>query len=64
MVEEEDNKTTKAAPVAVPPAKKKARTEAPGPLTCEESEFGTLDDGRVVTRYDLSNGSMAVSLVR
>lgn len=42
---------------------KKARTEAPGPLTVTKSDFGTLSDGRVVHRYDLSNGSMTVSLV-
>lgn len=42
---------------------KKARTEAPGPLTVTKSDFGTLNDGRVVHRYDLSNGSMTVSLV-
>jgi hypothetical protein len=44
-------------------AEKRARTEAPGPFTVETSDFGTLDDGTVVHRYDLSNGTLSVSLI-
>jgi hypothetical protein len=42
---------------------KRTKAQAPGPLSCEESAFGS-HDGQEVHRYDLSNGSMSVSLTK
>jgi hypothetical protein len=43
--------------------KKRARMEAPGPLSAVSSVFGTLPDGTSVSRFDLSNGSITASFL-